>query len=451
MVVVTRFAPSPTGFLHIGGARTALFNYLYARHTGGKCLLRIEDTDKARNVDGATLGIMLGLKWLGIEFDGQPVYQSSRADRHREVAFELAERGEAYWDYTSRAEMDALKAAWAVENPKAPFRYLNNPYRSGGHSPFVPDEPPVLRLVSPRDGETVIDDLVQGRVTVQNSELDDMILLRSDKTPTYMLAVVVDDYDAGVNTIIRGDDHLNNAFRQLTIYRAMGWVEPRYAHIPLMHDEHGKKFSKRNNAPGLKDFKQEGILPEAMFNYLLRMGWGHGDDEIISPEQAIEWFDIADVGRNPARFDPKKLLSLNAHYLRETADHSLAGMLSLNLKANGPQSVILRQAVPSLKPRCQTLVEMIEMARFYVERPILAEPLGDRIVDFDFAPVVAALPEDFTRDEIEAAIRQLAEQQGVKVKDLVAPLRLAITGSKVSPPLFEAMELLGREEVLARL
>jgi glutamyl-tRNA synthetase len=458
MTVVTRFAPSPTGYLHIGGARTALFNYLFAKHHGGEYKLRIEDTDQDRNTPEAMQAIFDGLAWLGIEHDEKAVYQSHNRRRHMEVAIELVNRGAAYFDYTTPDELAYLKAEWQKNHPKAPFRHLDNYWRDNHKTPIeAMGTPHVIRLKAPREGETVIEDAVQGRVAVQNSTLDDMVLMRSDMTPTYMLAVVVDDHDAGVTHVIRGDDHLNNAFRQLPIYRAMEWPEPIYAHIPLIFDEHGKKLSKRTHAVAVGDYADKGILSPAMINYLVKLGWGHGDDEIISREQMIEWFDLPAVNRGPSRFDDKKLMSLNEHYLRAMPDESVFAHLMNGLFTTTPVNGIghvrlgspeamamLRAAIPSLKPRCSTIPQMVEMARFYVERPTVK-------VDHDFNGILAAFPELWQRDLIEQGFRDLAENTGVKLKNIVAPVRLAVTGSTVSPPLFEAMELLGREEVMARL
>ncbi len=415
MKVVTRFAPSPTGRLHVGGARTAMFNYLFARHHGGEYKLRIEDTDLERNTPEALAAIFEGLSWLGIHHDGDVVFQSQRADRHVEVAMELLHSQDAYYD-----------------NGALRIRGLKGPQ--------------------------TINDLVQGEVTWPQ-DIDDFVILRSDGTPTYMLSVVVDDYDMGVSHVIRGDDHLNNAFRQLSIYKAMAWKPPTYAHIPLIHGADGQKFSKRHGAVGVMDYAERGFLPDAMFNYLLRLGWGHGDDEIISRDQAEQWFDIDAVNRAPSRFDENKLLSLNAHYLREMRDDALviemtyrvfplARINDLPEEDRYAETVdvanILLQAIPSLKPRAKTINEMVDMARFYHTRPEVK-------VDYDFTAVLASFPEEWTRTDIEAALREFADQSGVKLKEIVAPLRLAITGSNVSPPLFEAMELLGRGEILTRI
>ena len=465
MKVVTRFAPSPTGYLHIGGARTALFNYLFAKHHGGTYKLRVEDTDEKRNTPEAVQAIFDGLSWLGIEHDGKPVFQSARADRHREIVNQMLDTGHAYRCYVP---LDTLTKAREQARAERRHFQFESPWRDRAPSDdwFQQLEAPpsyVVRLKAPREGETVIEDSVQGRVVVQNNTLDDMILLRSDGTPTYMLAVVVDDIDMGVTHVIRGDDHLNNAFRQAQIYHALGAKLPVYAHIPLIHDEKGAKYSKRSGAVAVGDFADKGILSDAMINYLVKLGWGHGDDEIISRAQMIEWFDLPSVNRGPSRFDEKKLLSLNAHYLREASDdvlfealtHGLFPTLDLVTPDAPPRKFLatplepsvekmLRDAIPSLKPRAQTVVEMIDMARFYVERPFLK-------VDYDFPPLIARFPTAFDRTGIEQAFRDHAEATNQKLKDVVAPARLAITGSKVSPPLFEAMELLGRDEVVSRL
>src|SRR4051794_12764738 len=363
--VVTRFAPSPTGFLHTGGARTAFFNWLFARHHGGKFLLRIEDTDKARSTKGAIDAILDGMRWLGLDWDGHEYYQSQFWSRHAEVAHRLLERGAAYRCYMTQEELAAQRELAAKE--RKPFR-INSPWRDVADEQR--GEPFVIRLKSPREGETVIDDKVQGRVTVQNAELDDFVLLRSDGSPTYMLAVVVDDHDMGVTHVIRGDDHLNNAFRQLVIVRAMGWPEPTYAHVPLIHGPDGAKLSKRHGALGVDAYRDElGMLPEAVFNYLLRLGWGHGDDEIISREQAIEWFDLPHVGKSPSRFDFKKLENLNGHYIREADDERLAELIASKL-GNADRDLLIR-AMPELKARAHTVNQLADGAQFlFASRPL---------------------------------------------------------------------------------
>jgi glutamyl-tRNA synthetase len=396
--VVTRFAPSPTGFLHIGGARTALFNWLYARHHGGKFLLRIEDTDKARSTKEAIDAILDGMRWLGLDWDGHEYYQSQFWSRHAEIAHRLLERGAAYRCYMTQEELAEQREA--AQRERRPFR-IESPWRDVTDN--QDDRPFVIRLKAPRDGETVIVDQVQGRVTVQNAELDDFVLLRSDGTPTYMLAVVVDDHDMGVTHVIRGDDHLNNAFRQLAIIRAMGWPEPTYAHVPLIHGPDGAKLSKRHGALGIDAYRDElGFLPEAVGNYLLRLGWGHGDDEIISREQAVEWFDLDHVGKSPSRFDFKKLENLNGHYIREAEDERLAELVASRLGLAADRKALLVKAMPELKTRANTLIQLAEGSAFLFGK-------------------------------------------------LAQPLRAALTGRTTSPGIFDVLALLGRDESLARI
>ncbi|HEX4736774.1 MAG TPA: glutamate--tRNA ligase [Allosphingosinicella sp.] len=460
--VVTRFAPSPTGFLHIGNARTGLFSWLYARHHGGKALLRIEDTDKARSTQAAIDVILDGLTWLGIDWDGDAVYQSHRVERHAKVAHELLARGQAYRCYMSQEELAAARAA--AEKERRPFR-LESPWRDCSPDAAAPDRPYVVRLKAPREGETAIDDLVQGRVTVRNSELDDMILLRSDGTPTYMLAVVVDDHDMGVTHVIRGDDHLNNAFRQLGIVKAMGWPEPTYAHIPLIHGPDGAKLSKRHGALGVDAYRDElGILPEALFNYLLRLGWGHGDDEIISREQAILWFDLDAVGKAPSRFDIKKLESLNGHYIREASDGRLAGLAVPRLETSLGRSLCpdeierLTRAMGELKPRAKNMNELAEGAAFlFKNRPLDYDEKAEQLLSGDaprlLARIYAVLTalDEWSAEATEAAVRGVAETAGVKLGQVAQPLRAALTGRATSPGIFDVLVLLGREESLARI
>ncbi|HEV8406554.1 MAG TPA: glutamate--tRNA ligase, partial [Sphingomicrobium sp.] len=378
--VVTRFAPSPTGFLHIGGARTALFNWLFARHYGGKFLLRIEDTDKARSTKEAIDAILDGMRWLGLDWDGHEYYQSQFWSRHAEIAHRMLERGHAYRCYMTQHELAQQREA--AQRERRPFR-IESPWREiteeQGAKPFV------IRLKAPRDGETVIDDQVQGRVTVQNAEIDDFILLRSDGSPTYMLAVVVDDHDMGVTHVIRGDDHLNNAFRQLAIIRAMGWPEPAYAHVPLIHGPDGAKLSKRHGALGVDAYRDElGLLPEAVGNYLLRLGWGHGDDEIISREQAIEWFDLPQVGKYPSRFDFKKLENLNGHYIRDADDERLADLVVQRARLSADQVALLVKAMPELKSRANTITQLAESAEFlFASRPIRVDDAASALLTAD--------------------------------------------------------------------
>lgn len=454
--VVTRFAPSPTGFLHIGGARTALFNWLFARHHGGKFLLRIEDTDRARSTPEAIDAILDGMRWLALDWDGHEYYQSQFGARHAEVAHDLLQRGAAYRCYMTSEELAAQREAAQAE--RRPFR-ISSPWRDRADA-SAPDAPFVIRLKAPREGESVIEDRVQGRVVVQNSELDDFILLRSDGTPTYMLAVVVDDHDMGVTHVIRGDDHLNNAFRQRAIIQAMGWPEPTYAHVPLIHGSDGAKLSKRHGALGVDAYRDElGILPEALSNYLLRLGWGHGDDEIISREQAIAWFDLDHVGKSPSRFDLKKLESLNGHYIRHADDARLAALVAARRGGlHGEEVALLERAMPELKARAKDLNELAAAADFlFAERPLAMEPAAAALIDPDAKSLLsrahAALRtlEDWGKDSTEAAVREVAEQAGVKLGKLAQPLRAALTGRTTSPGIFDVLALLGQGESLARI
>lgn len=464
--IVTRFAPSPTGFLHIGGARTALFNWLFAKHHGGKYLLRIEDTDRARSTPEAIDAILEGLSWLDIAGDGEPYFQSQFEARHAEVAHQLIERGAAYRCYLTQEELAQRREQ--AQAQKKPFR-ITSEWRDGGDAPS-PDAPFVVRIKAPRDGETVIEDMVQGRVVVRNEELDDFVLLRSDGTPTYMLAVVVDDHDMGVTHVIRGDDHLNNAFRQLTIIKAMGWPEPIYGHIPLIHGADGAKLSKRHGALGVEAYREMGFLPAALRNYLARLGWSHGDDEIFSTEQAIEWFDIGSVGRSAARFDQLKLQNLNGHYMRATPDDALLVEFTRSLPylPGGPEAShrldatgrwgAFSLALPGLKERAKTLVELLDGARFLTdERPIEIEPAAAALLTDDARALLARLGErlaaiePWTADGAEAAVRTLAEDAGVKLGALAQPLRAALTGRKTSPGIFDVLVALGREESLGRI
>jgi glutamyl-tRNA synthetase len=452
--VVTRFAPSPTGFLHIGGARTALFNWLYARRHGGKFVLRIEDTDKARSTREAIGAILDGMKWLGLDWDGATWFQSEFANRHAAVAQELLASGHAYKCWMTQEELAAQRAAAQAE--RRPFR-TDSAWRDCAPDAPTPDAPYVVRLKAPREGETVIEDQVQGRVAVQNSELDDFVLLRSDGSPTYMLAVVVDDHDMGITHVIRGDDHLNNAFRQLVIVRAMGWPEPVYAHVPLIHGQDGAKLSKRHGALGVDAYRDQlGILPEALFNYLLRLGWGHGDDEIISREQAIAWFDIDAVGKSPSRFDLKKLESVNGHYLRGAEPARLAALVAPKLP--GADEALLARAMPVLTPRAKDLNELADGAAFLFKSvPLDMDEKAASLLDGAARTLLAhvhralsALP-DWTEAGTEQAVREVAEALGVKLGQVAQPLRAALTGRATSPGIFDVLMLLGREESLARV
>ena len=459
--VVTRFAPSPTGFLHLGGARTALFNLLYARRHGGRFLLRIEDTDRARSTQPAIDAILNGMRWLGLEWDGEETYQFARAARHAEVANAMVAGGHAYRCYLTPDELEAMRAE--AQAAKRPLR-IRSKWRDGGDA--APGRPFVVRLKAPAEGATTIHDRVQGEVTVQNAELDDLVLLRSDGTPTYMLAVVVDDHDMRVTHVIRGDDHLNNAFRQLPIYRAMneiegGWPEPIYAHIPLIHGSDGAKLSKRHGAVGIEAYRDElGILPEALDNYLLRLGWGHGDDEIISRDDAIRWFDLDGVGKSPSRFDLKKLESLNGHYIRAADDERLAALVAekLGFDHEDTRRELLARAMPSLKPRAANINELADATAFlFVARPFAiaedAQPLLGGEAPALLARVHAALDavRDWDTEALENAVRQVAEDAGVKLGQVAQPLRAALTGRRTSPGIFDVLVLLGREESLARI
>ena len=431
-----------------------MFNWLYARRHGGKFLLRIEDTDRARSTKEAIDAILDGMRWLGLDWDGHEYYQSQFWARHAEVAHKLLERGHAYRCYMTQEELAAQREQAQAE--RRPFR-ISSPWREVAEEQG--DKPYVIRLKAPHEGETIIDDQVQGRVTVQNAEIDDFILLRSDGTPTYMLAVVVDDHDMGVTHVIRGDDHLNNAFRQLEIIRAMSWPEPVYAHVPLIHGPDGAKLSKRHGALGVDAYRDElGMLPEAVGNYLLRLGWGHGDDEIISRDQAIEWFGLDHVGKSPSRFDFKKLENLNGHYIRETDDERLAELIAPKLDLSATQKALLVQAMPELKSRAHDIHQLADGARFlFVNRPLKLDEASAALLTAEARPLLvsahaklAALA-NWDGASLEAAIREVAEENGVKLGKLAQPLRAALTGRTTSPGIFDVLALLGREESLARI
>jgi glutamyl-tRNA synthetase len=453
--VVTRFAPSPTGYLHIGGARTALFNWLFARHHGGQYLLRIEDTDRARSTDAAIEAIFDGLNWLGLAGDEPATFQFARSNRHAAVAHELIAAGDAYRCYLTTEELQARRQAAQAE--RRTFR-LDSEWRDADPGSWPNDKPYVVRIKAPREGETVIEDLVQGRVAVQNAELDDFVLLRGDGTPTYMLAVVVDDHDMGVTHVIRGDDHLNNAFRQLAIIHAMGWPVPEYGHVPLIHGHDGAKLSKRHGALGVDAYRDEmGVLPEALFNYLLRLGWGHGDDEIISREQAIEWFDIAHVGKSPSRFDLAKLLNLNGHYLREADDTRLAELVAAKLTGESDLDLLAR-AMPVLKVRARDTNELAASAAFlFAQRPLAMEVKAAALLTVEARSLLGAISTrisaigDWTIEGLEASLKAMAEELGLGLGKLAQPLRAALTGQTTSPGIFDVLVLLGRDESLARI
>jgi len=465
--VVTRFAPSPTGFLHIGGARTALFNWLYARHHGGTYLLRIEDTDRARSTDAAIEAIFDGLDWLGLGGDEPPVFQFSRSERHAQVAHQMLDAGHAYRCYLTQEELAARREK--AQADRRPFR-IDSEWRDASADQWPQGTPYVVRMKSPREGETVIDDQVQGSITVQNSELDDFIVLRSDGTPTYMLAVVVDDHDMGVTHVIRGDDHINNAFRQLVIIRAMhgiegSWPDPTYAHIPLIHGADGAKLSKRHGALGVDAYRDEmGLLPEAVFNYLLRLGWGHGDQEIIGSDQAVEWFDIVDVNKGASRFDLKKLLNLNGHYIREADDARLAELVAKRLDDLAPDFSsetglgLLTQAMPVLKVRAADLNELAQGAVFlFAQRPLPLVEKAAAILTDDARALLTRIADlleaenDWTTESLEATVKQMAEELGIGLGKVAQPLRASLTGQATSPGIFDVLALLGKDESLARI
>ncbi len=460
MSVVTRFAPSPTGFLHIGGARAALFNWLYARHHGGKFLLRIEDTDRARSTREAIDAIIDSMSWLGLEGDAPPVFQSENSARHVEVALAMLENGHAYRCYCTPEELTEMREQAKAEGRKSLYdgRWRD---RDPADAPAGVD--PVIRLKAPREGETIIDDQVQGVVRIANDQLDDLVMLRSDGTPTYMLSVVADDHDMGVTHVIRGDDHLVNAARQMQIFFAMGWQPPVFAHLPLIHGQDGAKFSKRHGALGVGAYRDMGFLPEAMRNYLLRLSWSHGDDEIISTEQAIEWFDLDGVGKSAARFDMAKLTNLNSHYIRETDDKTLVRLITPLLEAEGLSldtlsAERLAAAMPGLKPRATTTLDLAAAARFYVApRPIRPDDKAAKLLNPEAVERLEALMpaleslENWDEAALESLAREEAERTGLKLGKIAQPLRAALTGSTASPGLFEVMVVLGREEVLLRL
>ncbi|MFV0383446.1 glutamate--tRNA ligase [Paracoccus sp. (in: a-proteobacteria)] len=451
--IVTRFAPSPTGYLHIGGARTALFNWLFARGRGGRFLLRIEDTDRARSTPEATAALMKGLEWLGLDWDGDPVSQFARKDRHAEIAREMLARGAAYRCFSTPEEI----AEWREAHPRQPFQ---SPWRDATD---LPDLPFAIRLKAPRQGETVIQDAVQGEVRVANDQLDDMILLRSDGTPTYMLAVVVDDHDMGVNHVIRGDDHLTNTFRQVQIIDAMGWSRPVYAHIPLIHGEDGKKLSKRHGAVGLHEFAVLGYPAAAMRNYLARLGWSHGDDELFSDAEAREWFALGGIGKAPARLDFRKLEHVSGHHIGAMPDEALMDALRDYLAGTGAapltalQQDRLAPALSVLKEKAKTLPQLLDQARFaLIGRPVEVDEKAAKSLDSVSRGMLKSLTAavqhaSWTRDELEQAAKIVAEENGVGLGKLAGPLRAALAGRTATPSVFDMMTALGREESLARL
>ncbi|TQF35856.1 glutamyl-tRNA synthetase [Bradyrhizobium sp. UNPF46] len=465
--VVTRFAPSPTGFLHIGGARTALFNWLYAKKHGGKMLLRIEDTDRERSTEAAIGAILDGLKWLELGWDGEVIYQFSRAARHREVAEQLLADGKAYRCYATAEELTAMREKARSEGRT---RLYDGLWRDRDPATAPSDVKPTIRLRAPQTGETVIEDQVQGRVVWQNENLDDLVLLRGDGNPTYMLAVVVDDHDMGVTHVIRGDDHLINAARQKQIYDAMGWTLPSMSHIPLIHGPDGSKLSKRHGALGVDAYRAMGYLPAALRNYLVRLGWSHGDQEIFSTEEMIAAFDLASVGRAAARFDFAKLENLNGHYIRHADDQSLVKMFEdvldhlvpardeLKAKLNDTTRAQLAKAMPALKERAKTLIELIDGAYFiFADRPLQLDPKAQALLTPENRKLIGQLHSALEKVETwsgattEAALRAFAEENSLKLGAVAQPLRAALTGRTTSPGIFEVLDVLGRQESLGRL
>jgi glutamyl-tRNA synthetase len=464
--VVTRFAPSPTGFLHIGGARTALFNWLYARSRGGKMLLRIEDTDRERSTKAAIDAILDGLTWLGIDWDGEAIYQYSRAARHREVVEELLAAGRAYRCYASQAELAEMREKARAEGRS---KLYDGRWRDRDPSEAPPDVKPVIRLKAPLTGETVIEDQVQGRVAWQNENLDDLVLLRSDGSPTYMLAVVVDDHDMAVTHIIRGDDHLTNAARQKQIYDALGWPVPLMAHIPLIHGPDGAKLSKRHGALGVDAYRAMGYLPIAMRNYLVRLGWAHGDQEIFSTEEMIKAFDLPQIGRSPARFDFARLENLNGHYIRQSSDADLLTALEQVLPHIQGGAELLNKltpelrgklvaAMPGLKERAKTLVELVDSARYvFADRPLALDDKAAGLLTAEARSLLGEISDElrqvepWTVEATEQVVRAFAERRGIKLGGVAQPLRAALTGRTTSPPIFDVLAVLGKHESLSRL
>lgn len=455
MKVVTRFAPSPTGLLHIGSARTALFNYLFARHNNGEFLLRVEDTDKKRSTLKSKNTILDGLDWLGLKHDGQAFYQSENEKRHKEVAQELLEKGQAYYCYTSAEELAQKREEYAAK--KQVFRF-QSPWRDQ-EAPKNNNIKPVVRIKAPRDGFCVIQDQVQGEVKVANNELDDLIILRSDGTPTYNLAVVVDDFDMGITHVIRGDDHLNNSFRQKLIYEAMGWKLPEFAHIPLIYGDDGTKMSKRHGATSVLEYETDGYLPEALRNYLLRLGWSHGDSEIISDEEAIKWFDLNKVGKSPSRFDFNKLKNVNKHYLKEKNDEELFELVKKSLKTeiSDLSKVKIIKALAFLKERACVIPDLVNSSKVYIAgfsqdlEENDKEKISQKIDLLNSIKEIIAKIDDWNHDSIKNSILNYAKENGLKMKEFGPALRIILTFSSSSAGgIFDIIEILGKDEVLKR-
>ncbi len=457
--VVTRFAPSPTGFLHIGSARTALFNWLFARHSGGKFLLRIEDTDRARSTPEATEAIFAGLKWLGLDWDGDAISQFDGAGRHAEVAHQMLENGKAFRCFSTQAEIESFRETARAEGKSTLYR---SPWRDVPETDH-PDAPFAIRVKAPREGKTVIQDHVQGDVTIRNDQLDDMIVLRSDGTPVYMLAVVVDDHDMGVTHIVRGDDHLNNAARQMLVYNAMGWDVPIWAHIPLIHGEDGKKLSKRHGSLGVEEWAAEGYPASGMRNYLARLGWGHGDDEFFTTEQAIDWFDLSGIKKSPARFDTKKLANLSGQHIACATDTEVLSGIQEYLTLSGQKSLTdsqvadMSRAMYCLKDRAKTYPELIEKAHFILtQRPLHRDEKTELLLDSVHIGMLRELTPQlqtgsWDRETLERNVQSLAEAHETKLGKLAGPIRAALAGRSVSPSIFDMMLVLGREETVQRL
>lgn len=460
MTVVTRFAPSPTGYLHIGGARTALFNWLFARHHGGEFQLRIEDTDRARSTEDAVRAIFDGLRWLELDWDGEALSQFSRAERHRAVVEEMLAAGNAYKCYCTPEELKEMREKARAEGRRVGY---DGRWRDRDPSEAPPGVSPAIRLKASKQGETVVNDQVQGKVTVPNADIDDLILLRSDGSPTYLLAVVVDDHDMGVTHVIRGDDHLTNTSRQIQIFKAMDWALPEFAHIPLIHGSDGAKLSKRHGALGVDAYRDLGMLPEAVRNYLLRLGWGHGDEEIISSERAIELFDLAGVGKSPARFDMAKLTNLNGHYIREADDERLAKLTEPFLEQRLGRQIAEREkqnlimVMPLVKQRAKTILELIDLMSFlWSSRPLSFDEKATAQLEDGKSALIAVREKletltDWSGEALEALVRETAEGLDLKLGKVAQPLRAALTGTTISPPIFDVMAILGRDESLARL
>jgi len=457
--VVTRFAPSPTGYLHIGGARTALFNWLYARGRGGKFLLRIEDTDRARSTPEATQAILSGMAWLGLDHDGEIISQFDRAARHAEVAHSLLAAGKAYKCFATQEEIQAFREAAQAEKRSTLFQ---SPWRDADPASH-PDAPYVVRIKAPRDGVSVIKDQVQGDVTIRNDQLDDMVLLRSDGTPVYMLAVVVDDHDMGVTHVIRGDDHLNNAARQMMIYQAMGWQVPVWAHIPLIHGPDGKKLSKRHGALGVDEYQKLGYPAAGMRNYLARLGWSHGDDEFFTDAQAQEWFDLGGIGKSPSRFDFKKLENLCGQHMANANDAALLHELEAFLASTGAapltddQRDAMTRGMYCLKERAKTFPELLEKAHFIMaSRPLDIDEKAEKALDSVSRGILSELTPQlqnasWDRDTLEGIVATVAEAHDTKLGKLAGPLRAALAGRSVTPSVFDMMLVLGRDETVSRL